>query len=137
MNLRELLFPAESRFLPGQRWINIGLRTLHLIGVAGLGAGFLYPAADEQWRLYLYICLLSGAGLTLISVYSNAIWLLQLRGQAILLKLLILGVMPLLPDLRIGLFLIVIIISGLIAHAPGHVRYYSLWHRRRIEALRR
>ena len=128
------LFPAESRFFPGQRWTNIGLRTLHLIGIAGLGAGFLYAAADDSWRLYLYLASLSGLGLTLISIWSNGIWLLQLRGQAILFKLLLLAMIPLWPQWRLPLFLAVLVISGLISHAPASVRYYSLYHRRRIEA---
>ena len=133
--LRDVLFPAESRYLPGQRWINIGLRTTHLIGVAGLGAGFLYPAADEQWRLYLHIALLSGTLLSLLFIYSNAIWLLQLRGQAILLKVGLFGLIPLLPALRLELFLAVVVLSGIFAHAPAGVRYYSPWHRRRLERL--
>ena len=32
--LRAKLFPAESRYLPGNRWLNVALRTLHLVGVA-------------------------------------------------------------------------------------------------------
>ena len=50
MHLKQLLFPAESRFLPGQRWVNILLRTLHLIGIAGLGGGFFYPSEGDLWR---------------------------------------------------------------------------------------
>ena len=53
MSLKSLLFPSNSRFFPGQRWANICLRTLHLVGLAGLGGGFLYPAAGEHWRIYL------------------------------------------------------------------------------------
>ncbi len=135
MSYKKWLFPPESRYLPGQRWMNIGLRTLHLIGVAGLGAGFLYPAADEQWRLYLYIALFSGTALSLLFVYSNAIWLLQLRGQAILLKVGLLGLIPVVPGLRLELFLAVVVISGFFAHAPAKLRYYSLWHRRMLEQL--
>lgn len=137
MHLRSLIFPKESRYLPGQRWINIGLRTLHLIGVAGLGAGFLYAAADQQWRLYLDLALVSGLVLSLLFVYSNGIWLFQVRGQAILLKVGLLGMMPLVPDLRPPLFLALIVISGVVAHAPASVRYHSLWHGRRVERLER
>ena len=62
MVLKRLLFPVESRFFPGQRWANISLRTLHLIGVAGLGGGFLYPAEGEGWRLFLDLTIASGVG---------------------------------------------------------------------------
>jgi len=132
VNLKHWLFPAETRYLPGHRWINIGLRTLHLVGVAGLGAGFLYAAADEQWRLYLQLALGSGLALSLLYLYSNATWLLQLWGQAILLKLALLGVMPLFPDRRLPLLLAVVVISGLISHAPASVRCHSFWPKRQL-----
>ncbi len=135
MQLKRLFFPHEPRYLPGHRWINISLRTLHLIGVSGLGAGFLYAAADEQWQMYWDITLISGIAMSLLFIYSNGIFLIQLRGQAILLKLALLGMMPVLTHLQLPLFLAVIVISGVIAHAPASVRYYSLWHGRRVEGL--
>jgi hypothetical protein len=135
MGPRALIFPRESRFFPGQRWVNVLFRTLHLVGLGGLGAGFLYPAADDSWRIYLDLVLLSGVGLMLISLYSNGIWLLQLRGQVILLKLLLLAMIPLFSGVTETLFILVILLSGWISHATGDVRYYSPFHRRRIDFL--
>lgn len=135
MSLREHLFPAESRLFPGQRWVNITMRTLHLIGLAGIGSGFLYPAHEGASETYLYLTLVSGLVLMLISIWSNAIWLVQLRGQAIILKLLLLAAIPVWPEASAWLLILVIIISGYISHAPGDVRYYSIYHRRRIENL--
>lgn len=135
MGPRALIFPRESRFFPGQRWVNVLFRTLHLVGLGGLGAGFLYPAADDSWRIYLDLVLLSGVGLMLISLYSNGIWLLQLRGQVILLKLLLLAMIPLFPGVTETLFILVILLSGWISHATGDMRYYSPFHRRRIDFL--
>lgn len=134
MHLKQLLFPARSRFFRGQRWVNIALRTLHLIGIAGLGGGFFYSAEGNLWQTFLHITLWSGVGLTAIAVWNNATWLVQLRGQAILLKLLLLGMIPLFPPLRLPLFLAILIISGVISHAPANVRYYSLFHGRRIDS---
>ena len=133
--MKGLLFPAESRIFPGQRWVNIGLRTLHLTGLAGLGGGYLYNAALEFWQPYLYLTLWSGVGLTLVALWSNGIWLVQLRGQAILLKLLLLALIPLWPQFTWQLFVTVIVISGLISHAPAKVRYYSIFHGRWIKSL--
>ena len=133
MVAKGLIFPRNSRFFPGQRWVNISLRTLHLIGLAGLGGGFLYASESESWRLFLSLTLWSGTGLMLISIWNNGIWLLQVRGQAILLKLLLLALIPLWPEMKVPLFLAVIVISGLISHAPANVRYYALFHGRRIE----
>jgi hypothetical protein len=123
MSLKAQLFPRQSRYLPGQRWINVLFRTLHLVGLGGLGAGFLYPAADDSWQLYLQI-----------SIYSNGIWLIQLRGQVVFLKLALLALMIPFPQLRAELFILIILLSGWIAHATAQVRYYSLYHRRQIES---
>jgi hypothetical protein len=135
MSLIRTLFPHESRSFPGKRWLNISLRTLHLIGVAGLGGAYLYAAPKELWEPYLWLSLGSGVALVATSLYSNGIWLLQLRGLLILFKLALLGVMLWLPGFSLQLGVTVIVLSSVIAHAPGNVRYYSIWHRRRIENL--
>ncbi len=129
------LFPEHSRTFTGKRWLNIALRTVHLIGVAGLGGAYLYAAPRELWSPYLWLSLISGFAMVLLSLYSNGIWLLQLRGQLILLKLCLLGVMLWLPAFNLQLGMVVIVLSSVIAHAPGNIRYYSLWHQRRIEHL--
>ncbi|WP_457676092.1 hypothetical protein [Thiolapillus sp.] len=129
------LFPEQSRFFPGQRWVNISLRTLHLIGLSGTGYGFFTRGHELNWEAFLLLTILSGASMMLISIWSNGIWLLQLRGQAIMLKLALLGLALALPAWRAVLFIGVLLISGLISHAPGNVRYYSLLHGRRIDQL--
>lgn len=135
MNLRRMLFPATSRCFSRQRGVNVALRTAHLIGIAGIGSAYLYAPVSPAWWPYFFLALLSGFGLAGLYLWSDGIWLIQLRGQVILLKLLLLLLIPLFPGLGAGLFLAVIILSGWIAHAPGDVRYYSLWHRRRVERL--
>ena len=135
MPFRFWLFPAKSRFFPGQRWLNIDLRTLHLLGIAGLGAGFLYAGVDETWRDYLGLTVFSGLGLSLLFLWSNGIWLIQLRGQLIFLKLGMLAAISLWPVATLPLFVGVILISGLISHAPADLRYFSVYHGRRIERL--
>jgi hypothetical protein len=132
---RATIFPAKSRFLPAHRWINITLRTLHLIGITGLGAGFFYMGVDDAWYNYFYLTLGTGLLLTLLSVWSNGIWLVQLRGQLIIFKLLLLITAMVLPDLKLGLVILLIALSSVVSHAPGDIRYYSLYHRRRIESL--
>lgn len=47
---------------------------------------------------------------------------LQLKGLAIVLKVALLGMALSLPDWRAELFVLVFVLSGLIAQAPGEVR---------------
>lgn len=129
------LFPESSRFFPGQRWVNICLRALHLVGLSGAGYGFLGGGNDFDWNAFLQLTVYSGTAMMLLSIWSNGVWLLQLRGQTILLKLVLLGLILLQPYFHAELFIIVIVLSGLISHAPGNTRYYSVFHGRRIDSM--
>lgn len=121
-----VLFPACPRMFPGQRWLNIGLRSAHIIGVAGISGGFLFGLEEMRWMPFWYLTLATGVVLSLLYVWSSAAWLFQLKGLAIVIKLLLLGAAISLPTWRAELFMLIILISGLIAHAPGWVRGYGL-----------
>lgn len=129
------LFPRSTREFAGKRAVKIALRTVHLVGVAGIGGGFLYGAEMDAWRGYLYLTLLSGVAMMALEIWSNGIWLLQLRGMAVIVKLIALAAMTVTPDLEAPLFLAIVVISGVIAHAPGDVRYFSIWRWRRMDSL--
>ena len=125
--LSEIL--CRQRSFPAKRWVSIALRCFHLVGICGLAGGYLFDLPESEWFVYLLITLASGFLMILKEVYTDGIWLLQLRGQAIFFKLLLLGfgvVFIPVPDIRI--FLVVVLISGVVAHAPGKLRYYSIWH---------
>ncbi len=120
----------KKRSFRGKRWVGILLRSFHLIGIAGLAGAYLFAAPEEQWTPYLVITLVSGVLMVIKEVYSDGIWLLQLRGQIILLKLTVLAAaIVLLPEHNAYLYLGIIFVSGIIAHAPGNVRYYSIIYR--------
>ena len=132
---KQALFPLEPRRIPGNRWLNVALRTLHLVGIAGIGGGYFYAARDDTWHWYLDLCLVSGILLALLFVYSNGVWMLQLRGLVIFFKLALFSAIGMWPGMAIPLLILIVILSGWIAHAPGKVRYYSPFYRRRIESL--
>ena len=120
--LKPILFPMEPRSFYGQRWVNIAMRCAHLVGIAGIGGGFLYGLDAGSWSFYWQLTVSSGAALSLIYIWSNGAWLLEMKGLAIILKLVVLTVALMIPDLRATAFILVIIMSGLIAHAPARVR---------------
>jgi hypothetical protein len=134
MSLYRLFFPPASREFFGKRWLNIALRTLHIVGMIGLG-GYLFAVEESAWLPYLLLTLITGVGLMLLYIVSNGIFFIQLRGIAILLKLVLLALIPLTDISAVGLLIAVIIISAVIAHAPGDIRYFSILHGRRIENL--
>ncbi len=130
-----LLFPTTTRSFRGKRWAKIALRTLHLIGAAGVGGAFLYGAPERLWLPYWWITVASSVALVAIELWSNGVWLIQVRGAAVLVKLLLLACVPLAPDFGGIILILVIVISGVSSHAPAAVRYFSLLHGRRIETL--
>jgi hypothetical protein len=135
MNLRDTLFPPHHRHLPGRRWWMTALRTLHLVGVAGIGGAYLLGLAPPGWQTYLWLALTSGVAMAALEVWLNGIWLVQLRGIAVFAKLLLLGAIPVFPGQAAPLFILVIVISGVVSHAPASLRHYSVLHGRRVDSL--
>ncbi len=121
-DLRRLLWPEKARSFPGERWINIGLRSLHLVGVAGIGGGFLFDLAPGVWLPFWYLTLGSGLGLAGLYLWGTFAWLVQVKGLAVMLKLVLLAAALRLPAWRAELFVLMILISGVVAHASGAVR---------------
>ena len=127
MNWRAVLFPPKNRSFSGDRWLNILLRALHLVGIAGIGGGFLFNLPKAQYAPFWQLTLLSGGLLVLLYAWENGRWFLQVKGVSILLKLLLLVVANLISAWRAEIFTLIIILSTLIAHAPGKVRGFSPW----------
>lgn len=111
-----------------KRWTKISLRTLHLLSVAGVGGGILFGLDKYLWINYWWLALASGALMMLVDIVSNRIWLVQIRGLAIFFKLVLLAFLGINPTWDGYILAAVIIISGVVSHAPGKVRYYSIYH---------
>ena len=123
-------FFTQQRTIPVKRWLSIGLRCLHLVGICGLSGAYLFSLPESEWYGYLLVTLVSGFLMMFKEIYQDTICLLQLRGQVILLKIALLGLAStFFPEMDRLVFIVVIVISGVIAHAPGKLRYYSVWHR--------
>ncbi len=133
--LKSILFPKENRKLKFKRWVKIIIRTLHLIGFFGISGKFIYHSANHEWQFWWGLTMLSGVLFVGLEIWSNGIWLIQLRGLAITLKLFFILLIYFFPDYSVFLLITVIIISGIISHAPGDIRYYSLFHKKRLDTL--
>jgi hypothetical protein len=122
---QHIFFPPKPRTFPGERWVDIVLRSLHLVGIAGISGGFLFAVPKEQYLPFWHLALSAGGLLILLYVWTNGRWLLQVKGMTIIFKLCLLLLASLFPEWRAQLFVLMIVISGLVAHAPGKVRAYS------------
>ena len=115
-----------------KRWTKISLRTLHLLAVAGVGGGVLFGLDRGLWVDYWWLALVSGGLLMFIDIVSNPVWVVQVRGIVIFAKLLLLIFLGHAPALDRWLLIAVILMSAIISHAPGSLRYYSIYHRKTI-----
>lgn len=122
---------VQPRTFPGRRWLMTGLRSAHLVGVGGIGGAFLYDGPREIWMPFLVVTLVSGILMMALDLWSSHYWLVEIRGVAIIIKVFLLGIVRVLDEFVAEAFILVIIISAVVAHAPAAVRYYSVWHRRR------
>lgn len=122
--LGRILLPDTPRYLRGERWLNITLRALHLVGVAGIGGGFLFDQDPAAWEAYWYLCIVTGVALVALYLWSTCTWLFELKGLAIVIKTLMLAIAVTWPAARAESFIAILILSGLIAHAPARVRGY-------------
>ena len=120
----QILLPDPPRYLRGERWVNIVLRAAHLVGVAGIGGGFLFDQDPAAWEAYWYLSIATGVALTALYLWSTFAWLCELKGLAVLAKVVMLGIALAWPAARAELFIAIVALSGLIAHAPARVRGY-------------
>ena len=123
VNLQKKLFPEPSRDFTGMRWLNISLRTLHLIGITLFAGALLSGSHHNFWQPWFDLTLYSGILLMALFCYASCNWFLQFRGIAILLKLLLLYLFWDHPQL-LAVMIVVVVISSIVSHAPGKVRYF-------------
>jgi hypothetical protein len=117
-----------------KRWSKISLRTLHLLAVAGVGGGILFALEKDLWINYWWLALITGVLMMVMDIAANSVWIIQVRGVVIIFKLILLALLGLYPGWDSFLLAVIIIISAVISHAPGKLRYYSLYHRRVINS---
>jgi len=120
----------------GKRWLKISLRSIHILGIAGVFATVLTTviSTDEQY-LYWAIAIVSGLGLLAIEALSNLIWFVQIRALVIYIKFCLLISLYFSPDYAWHSLVTIILLSGFISHAPSSVRYFSFVHGRKITSI--
>lgn len=110
-----------------RRLAKVVVRTIHLIGIAGLFGNAMMGTSES---IYITLAIISGVVLTLMEIYSGWIWFVQLRGVSLYLKLMLLLVIHYSPGSTIPCLIIIIAISGFFSHAPSWIRYFSVMHKK-------
>lgn len=117
-----------------KRWTKISLRTIHIASIMGVGGGILFSVDKSLWISYWWLAMASGILMMLIDIISNPVWLVQVRGLVIYFKLILLALLGSYPAWDITILMVVVVVSAVISHAPGKLRYYSIYHNKSISS---
>jgi hypothetical protein len=110
---------------PFLRWLNVGLRGVHLATVIGLGAAVLgAPLSLPHQALGVFF---SGFAMFFLDLLGKPRLLLEWSGAAMVIKLAVVAWMALDADLRLPLFWAIVVWSAIFAHAPASFRH-AQWH---------
>lgn len=114
-----------SKHFRGRRWLNISLRSLHLVGVVQTGVAILAHGQSS----FVGIALMLSTGLALYGLewWPHRYFWRELAGMFGVVKLLTLLAMLVFPDGAQYLFWFLLIASSVVSHAP-----WSLRHRKMI-----
>lgn len=126
--IKSLLFPSPLRDFPAQRWVRISVRTWHLASMAALFGGVVQGFAIPDLPLAVWHTALSGGLFVALELYNSCVFLLQLKGLAVVLKLALLGAAVASPDYSTVWLVVAIVVGGISSHMPGRYRYYSIFH---------
>lgn len=118
----------------GRRLLKVLLRCIHLVGMTGLvGTVMANGSGAGPW---FWVTVLSGLALVGLDAIASPIWFVQLRGVALYVKLVLLILLHSQPELAIWWLMAMIVLSGFFSHAPGWIRYFSLYHGQVIQSSR-
>jgi hypothetical protein len=119
--------------MDGLRLVNVGCRTLHLVGVSALFGGVLWGIPGERLGPALALTVASGAALLVAEALAGAEWLLEGRGLLVLAKLALLGAVPFAGPYAIGLLALALVVAAVGSHMPARLRH-AAWGRRAARA---
>jgi hypothetical protein len=134
---QQVLLPDPPRELPAERAIRTTLRTAHIATAGILLGGHLFEVEPARLVLWLWLTIGTGAAFMAVELYGSFIWLIELRGLLTMLKLALLGAVPLFWAHRVWLLLAALVIGSVGSHMPGRFRYYSFLRRQTVEDERR
>jgi len=124
--LFQFFFPFKPRQFAGRRWIKIALRGVHVLCAGLLVGAYLFHAAPEVRGAWLGAACVSGLLVLLLDLHETAVFLVQVRGLVVLLKLAVLASLPWLGGLEAYALGFLVFLSVVSSHASSKVRYRIL-----------
>lgn len=107
--------------------MRITLRTVHLLSFSVLFGGHWFGLPRAELMPCLYWAIFSGAGLIALELWAGFDWAFQLAGGMVLVKLVILALVPVFWERRVGMLAAVMVIGSVGSHMPASLRHFHFF----------
>lgn len=104
------------------------LRTMHILGGGVLIGAFLFGQDAGVVHQWLVVTALSGVLLLATDLHASAAILFEVRGLAVVVKLLLLSLLGVLPGYEVSLLVAILSLGAVSSHLSRDVRH-RLWLR--------
>jgi len=126
-NLLKLLFPQEYREFPHQRLALNLLRAMHILSFSVLVGGLFFNQPTEFLFPWILATIISGISMFAIDLFNSCIALFEIRGIAIIVKVLLLLLIPLTEGwAQILVLFTVVIFASFISHTSRRIRHFNI-----------
>lgn len=118
-----VFFPSEPRDFPLRRSIRTLLRALHIFSTGTLLAGYIFNQPITILEPWLWASVITGLLILATDVHASMAVLFELRGLAVIIKIVLLLLALVLVEIRIQLLLIILLIGVFSSHMPKRYRH--------------
>ncbi len=112
---------------PARRWTRISCRAVHVAAMSAVVGGTIFGGSREAMRTSWVALLVSGMFLIATDLYSDKPYLREMRGVALLLKLVAVALMAALDTFNGWALMALIIYSVVFSHMPSRQRHRRVW----------
>jgi hypothetical protein len=120
------LFPSEPRAFKRRRETKIALRAVHVLCAGVLTGAYLLGAEHAVRMGWLWATIATGSAILLVDLHETAVFLVQTRGFVVMGKIVTLALLPHLGEAAGYALAVLVLVSVVVSHAPGAVRY-RIW----------
>jgi hypothetical protein len=131
-SLFSILFPENPRDFPFRRGILMTLRVLHILMAGILLGGHVFDRSIIELEPWLWGTVISGLLILLTDMYASLAILLEVRGLAVLIKVILMLLTSLFWEQRITLLVLALIVGVFSSHMPKKYRHRLLFFSDRI-----
>jgi hypothetical protein len=131
--LTEILFPAIPRDFPQRRNIRTLLRALHILSAGTLLGGHIFDMPVPILMPWLYATIITGTLILITDLHATACVLFEIRGIAIIIKLMLMLAIAVWFEARVPLLCIILLIGVYGSHMPKYQRHKMLFFEKRFQ----